>query len=100
MSAGTRSPGRLVLLLGGKMNLSQWLQLLLSGITTGAIYALVGLGYVTIYRTSRVVNFAQGSFVMLGSLFTYSLLTDYGLPFWLAGIIAVIAVMVVAFTTV
>ena len=51
------------------MNLSQWLQLLLSGITTGAIYALVGLGYVTIYRTSRVVNFAQGSFVMLGSLF-------------------------------
>jgi len=35
------------------MGLSQWLQLLISGITTGMIYALVGLGYVTIYRTSR-----------------------------------------------
>ena len=60
------------------MNLSQWLQLLISGITTGMIYALVGLGYVTIYRTSRVVNFAQGSFVMLGALITYSLLSERG----------------------
>ncbi len=78
------------------MNLSQWLQLLISGITTGMIYALVGLGYVTIYRTSRVVNFAQGSFVMLGSLITYSLLTERGLPFWLAGIVSVIAVVAIA----
>jgi branched-chain amino acid transport system permease protein len=78
------------------MGLSQWLQLAISGIVTGAIYALVGLGYVTIYRTSRVVNFAQGSFVMLGALITYSLLMERGLPFWLAGIISVAAVVGIA----
>jgi branched-chain amino acid transport system permease protein len=78
------------------MGLSQWLQLVISGIVTGAIYALVGLGYVTIYRTSRVVNFAQGSFVMLGALITYSLLNEAGLPFWLSGIIAVAAVVGIA----
>ena len=78
------------------MSVSQWLQLLISGIVTGAIYALVGLGYVTIYRTSRVVNFAQGSFVMLGALITYSLLHQAGLPFWLSGILAVAIVVVLA----
>jgi branched-chain amino acid transport system permease protein len=78
------------------MSVSQWLQLLISGIVTGAIYALVGLGYVTIYRTSRVVNFAQGSFVMLGALITYSLLNEAGLPFWLSGIVSVVAVVAVA----
>ena len=78
------------------MNLSQWLQLLIAGIMTGSIYALVGLGYVTIYRTSRVVNFAQGSFVMLGALITYSLLTERGLPFWLAGILSVVIVVAIA----
>jgi branched-chain amino acid transport system permease protein len=78
------------------MNVSQWLQLLISGIVTGAIYALVGLGYVTIYRTSRVVNFAQGSFVMLGALITYSLLNQAGLPFWLSGIFSVLVVVAIA----
>jgi branched-chain amino acid transport system permease protein len=78
------------------MSLAQWLQLAISGIVAGSIYALVGLGYVTIYRTSRVVNFAQGSFVMLGALITYSLLTELGLPFWLSGILSVIAVVMIA----
>jgi branched-chain amino acid transport system permease protein len=78
------------------MSISQWLQLLISGIVTGAIYGLVGLGYVTIYRTSRVVNFAQGSFVMLGALITYSLLHDAGFPFWLSGIVAVAVVVAIA----
>lgn len=78
------------------MGVTQWLQLVVSGIVTGAIYALVGLGYVTIYRTSRVVNFAQGSFVMLGALLTYSLLSERGFPFWLAGIVSVAAVVGIA----
>jgi branched-chain amino acid transport system permease protein len=79
------------------MTFSEWIQLVVSGITAGAILSLVGLGYVTIYRTSRVVNFAQGSFVMLGALLTYSLLNEWThLPFWLCGIIATIAVVIVA----
>ena len=59
--------------------MTEWLQLLVSGITLGAIFSLVALGYVTIYRTSQVVNMAQGSFVMLGTLFAYSLLNERGL---------------------
>jgi branched-chain amino acid transport system permease protein len=76
-----------------------WLQLLVSGITVGAIYGLIALGYVTIYRTSRVVNFAQGSFVMLGALVAYSLLEQLGLPHVLAGVIAIAVVVVVGLGT-
>jgi len=71
---------------------SYWVQLIVSGITIGSIYALVALGYVTIYRTSLVVNLAQGSFMMLGALFTYSLLTELGLPYWFSGVISVVGV--------
>lgn len=79
------------------MTFSEWMQLLLSGVVAGSIYALVGLGYVTIYRTSRVVNFAQGSFVMLGALIAYSLLNEWThLPFWLCAILAILAVVAIA----
>lgn len=77
------------------MAFSDWLQLLIAGITQGAIFSLIALGYVTIYRTSRVVNMAQGSFVMLGALFTYSFLEEMGLPFWLSAVIAIGGVIVV-----
>jgi branched-chain amino acid transport system permease protein len=74
--------------------MTEWFQLLVSGITLGAIYALVALGFVTIYRTSKVVNMAQGSFVMLGTMFTYSLLNELGWPFWVSAIVSIIGVVV------
>jgi len=43
------------------------LQLLFTGLGIGSIYALVALGFVLIYRTTNVVNFAQGDFAMLGA---------------------------------
>jgi branched-chain amino acid transport system permease protein len=43
-------------------------QYLLSGLTTGAIYALVALGFAIIYNASHVINFAQGEFVMIGGM--------------------------------
>jgi len=73
----------------------KWLQLLVTGITMGSIYSLVALGYVTIYRTSRVVNLAQGSFVMLGALFTYSFLSEIGLPYWLAAVLGILGVVII-----
>ena len=76
--------------------MSTWLQYIVTGITMGSIYALIGLGYVTIYRTSHVVNMAQGSFVMLGSFLGYSLLKEIGLPYWAAIIISIVAVMAIA----
>jgi len=43
-------------------------QVLISGITLGSLYALVGLGFVVIYRATKVVNFAQGEMMMLGAM--------------------------------
>lgn len=74
--------------------MTEWFQLLVSGVTQGAIFALIALGFVTIYRTSRVVNMAQGSFVMFGTLFAYTLLNDMGLPFWAAGLISIVGVVI------
>jgi len=76
--------------------LDRWFQLLVSGITMGSIYSLIALGYVTIYRTSRIVNMAQGSFVMLGGFICFSLLSEVGLPFWAAGLLGIISVAVIA----
>jgi branched-chain amino acid transport system permease protein len=47
---------------------AQFVQFVLSGLTTGAIYALVALGFALIYNASRVINFAQGEFVMIGGM--------------------------------
>jgi len=44
----------------------QLLQYLLSGLSTGAIYALIGIGFSIIYNATGIINFAQGEFVMLG----------------------------------
>jgi branched-chain amino acid transport system permease protein len=74
----------------------KWVQLLVTGIAMGSIYALVALGYVTIYRASKVVNMAQGSFVMLGTFFCYSFLTQVGLPYWLAAVASLVGVMIVS----
>ncbi len=74
----------------------KWIQLLVTGITTGSIYALIALGYVTIYRTSRIVNLAQGAFVMFGALATYSFLSELGLPYWLSAILAIISVVILS----
>ncbi len=76
--------------------MAKWLQLLVTGITVGSIYSLIALGYVTIYRTSRIVNMAQGAFVMFGAFFTYSLLSEVGLPYWLSAVLAIVAVVILA----
>ena len=62
----------------------------------GSVYSLIGLGYVTIYRTSHVVNMAQGSFVMMGGFFGYALLKQIGLPYWASILLSIIAVVAVA----
>ena len=58
-------------------------QTLLSGLTAGAIYALVALGFAIIYNASHVINFAQGEFVMIGGMATAAFF-EAGLPLPLA----------------
>ncbi|SSC69955.1 unnamed protein product [Ciceribacter sp. T2.26MG-112.2] len=70
------------------------MQFILSGVTVGAVYALVALGFTIIYNASDVVNFAQGEFVMLGGMVTV-FLHDAGQPLPLAALIAIVAVALI-----
>ena len=74
---------------------AQLLQVLFAGLTAGAIYALVALGFSIIYNSSQVINFAQGEFVMIGGMATVSFL-HLGLPLPLAALAAVAATTLVA----
>ncbi len=74
---------------------AQLLQFLFAGLTAGAVYALVALGFSIIYNASQVINFAQGEFVMIGGMATVSFL-HLGLPLPLAALAAVAATTLVA----
>ncbi len=65
-------------------------QVLISGITLGSLYALVGLGFVVIYRATKVVNFAQGEMMMLGAMLALYLYSDLEFPYFLAFLLAVV----------
>jgi len=62
----------------------EFLQMLASGIAVGSSYALMGLAMVIIYKTSEVVNFAQGEMGLLSIFLTYMVLEFYGFPFYVA----------------
>ncbi len=62
----------------------QLLQYLLSGLSTGAIYALIGIGFSIIYNSTGIINFAQGEFVMLGGMLTLFLIEAFSMPLWAA----------------
>lgn len=68
--------------------MAEFLQFLISGLTVGAVYALVALGFTLIYNASGVVNFAQGEFVMLGGMVTV-FVSAAGVPLPLAALIAI-----------
>lgn len=69
-----------VLLLGSQkgFGVQQYGQLIVAGIGSGAVYALVALGFVMVFTVTGIINFSQGAFVMLGALFTVTL---YSSPF-------------------
>lgn len=72
------------------MQLSQQLaQYLLSGLSTGAIYALIGFGFAIIYNTTSIINFAQGEFVMLGGMISVYFLSGLKFPLPLAILAAI-----------
>ncbi len=74
--------------------MTDFLQFFFSGLTVGAVYALVALGFTLIYNASDVINFAQGEFVMLGGMSTVFLALA-GVPLPLAALIAVISTVAV-----
>lgn len=69
--------------------MASFLQLLVSGLATGAIYALVAVGFSLLWQTSQTINFAQGEFVMVPAFFVLVAMHTLGLPFWLAAIVGI-----------
>ena len=65
------------------MNTSLLLQLLINGLIVGALYGVVAMSFVLIYKASRIVNFAQGEFLLIGAWACWWLLTHYQLPFYI-----------------
>ena len=72
------------------------IQVFFSGLTTGSIYSLVALGFTIIYMSSRVLNIAQGEFVMIGGLTFYSLLKLFSWPMPVIFLVSVAAVILVS----
>jgi branched-chain amino acid transport system permease protein len=75
----------------------EFLQFAFSGLTVGAIYALVALGFTLIYNASDVINFAQGEFVMLGGMVTV-FAAAAGVPLPLAALLAIVVAIAVGLT--
>jgi len=76
------------------MNLNFFFEVLIGGLLSGVMYALVALGFVLIYKASGVFNFAQGAMVFFAALTCVSLVNHWGFPLWVA-ILTTIATMAV-----
>lgn len=74
------------------MGFEQILQFLITGITVGSTYALIGIGFNIIYNSTEIINFAQGEFVMLGGMFTIFGMRVLHLPIPFAALLAVVLV--------
>ena len=68
--------------------MTEFLQLVVVGLSTGSAFALVGMSLVLVYRTTGIVNFAQGVFAVIGGLFTFQLSDD--MPLALATLVSVL----------
>lgn len=70
--------------------MSEFIQLIISGLSAGSIYALAAVGFTLLWQASQTINFAQGEFVMLPAFFVLAFSVKMGFPIWLAMPLAVI----------
>ena len=73
--------------------MSNLFDLVVAGLATGAIYALVAVGFTLLWQTSQTINFAQGEFVMLPAFLMLAAM-HAGAPFWLAIILGILLSMI------
>ncbi|MDT3679136.1 MAG: branched-chain amino acid ABC transporter permease [Burkholderiaceae bacterium] len=65
------------------MNFTLLVQLLVNGIIIGTLYGVVAMCFVLIYKSTQIVNFAQGEFLLIGAWVCWWMLTYWQLPFWI-----------------
>jgi branched-chain amino acid transport system permease protein len=73
----------------------QAIQLLIAGLTTGSIYAIVAVGFNVIFKSTDSINFAQGEWVMTGGMIAATAYATAIIPVWLSCSIAVVAVSLI-----
>src|SRR4051812_46200661 len=71
-----------------------FVETLVGGLLAGVMYSLVAIGFVLIYKSSRIFNFAQGSMLLFAAL-AFVTMTEAGAPFWAAALVA-LALMIIA----
>ena len=76
--------------------MSYFLQLVVSGIVVGSIYALSALGFVLIYKSSRVLNIAHGQIIAAGAFITYALTVWVGIPIYFSFLLSLILTFLLA----
>ena len=72
------------------MDVNFFLQLLINGVVVGSVYALVALGFVIIFKSTSVVNFAQGEFLLLGAYISLAVVGQTSMPFWVAVVVTLL----------
>ena len=63
-----------------------WLQLTVTGLSNGMVYALAAVGFVIIYKSSDVINFAQGELLLIGAYLVFFFIVQIGMP-WTVGVL-------------
>lgn len=76
--------------------MSTLIQAIINGLGTGAVYALLAVSFVIIFRATGVLNFAQPGLLILGSFFCSYFAVSMGLPFYLAVVLAIAVVALVS----
>ena len=73
----------------------QIIQYLINGISIGAVYAIIALGYTMVYGIAKMLNFAHGDVIMVGAYISFSITNYLGLPVWVSilGAMAVCTVL-------
>ncbi len=74
------------------------LQLTIAGLSNGMVYALAAVGFVIIYKSSGVINFAQGELLLIGSYLTFFFIVQLGLPWSFGVILTLVAAVVLGLT--
>ena len=71
-----------------------FLQYLINGVSIGAVYAIIALGYTMVYGIAKMLNFAHGDVIMVGAYMSFCVTNYLGLPAWVSILVAMAVCMV------
>ena len=77
--------------------MQEFVELVIYGVMTGSVYALIALAFTLIYKSTGILNFAQGEFVMVGSFIFWTFLIQFGLPLWASIVLIFVAAGLIGF---